>query len=158
MEKFTEETTGDFADLEHLTINPLIVYFSSISENTHKFVVKTGVRSVRLPLKTSDESPEVNEPFVLCVPSYGRPGGSGSIPPQAVKFLNNPVNREHLAGVIGAGNTNFGELYCVAADKVAAKCHVPVLYKFELMGTAEDVSKVRDGLEEFWKQNSLHRI
>ncbi|WP_228008013.1 class Ib ribonucleoside-diphosphate reductase assembly flavoprotein NrdI [Rothia terrae] len=158
MEKFAEETTGATADLDHRAVNPLIVYFSSVSENTHKFVVKTGVRNVRLPLRTSDVAPEVNEPFVLCVPSYGRPGGSGSIPPQAVKFLNNPVNREHLAGVIGAGNTNFGELYCIAAEKVAAKCHVPVLYKFELMGTAEDVSKVRDGLEEFWKQNSLHRI
>lgn len=135
---------------------PTIVYFSSVSENTHKFVVKTGVPSVRLPLRTSEEPPVMHQPYVLCVPSYGRPGGAGSIPPQAVKFLNNPVNREHLHGVIGAGNTNFGELFCVAADKVAAKCKVPVLYKFELMGTSEDVSKVKEGLEEFWIQNSLY--
>ena len=137
--------------------SPLVVYFSSISENTHKFVQKLGIRNVRLPLRTSEETPQVEEPFVLCLPSYGRPGGAGSIPPQAVKFLNNPINRVNLKGVIGAGNTNFGELYCVAADKVSTKCNIPVLYKFELMGTAEDVRTVQEGLEEFWIQNSLYR-
>lgn len=135
---------------------PTIVYFSSVSENTHKFVLKTGLPSVRIPLKTAEEPPIMHAPYVLCVPSYGRPGGAGSIPPQAVKFLNQPQNREHLVGVIGAGNTNFGDLYCVAAEKVAAKCGVPLLFKFELMGTQEDVQKVQEGLEEFWNQNSLY--
>ena len=136
--------------------DPTIVYFSSVSENTHKFIQKTGFKSLRLPLKTSATPPEVEGPYVLCIPSYGRPGGAGSIPPQAIKFLNNPHNRALLQGVIGAGNTNFGKLFCVAADKVAAKCRVPVLYKFELMGTHEDVITVQKGLEEFWIQNSLY--
>lgn len=135
---------------------PTIVYFSSVSENTHKFVAKTGISSIRLPLRTNQEPPVMHQPYVLCVPSYGRPGGAGSIPPQALKFLNNPTNRQHLKGVIGAGNTNFGDHYCIAADKIAAKCQVPVLYKFELMGTSEDVLKVQQGLEEFWIQNSLY--
>ncbi|MFW0108936.1 class Ib ribonucleoside-diphosphate reductase assembly flavoprotein NrdI [Rothia sp. P6271] len=135
--------------------SPLVVYFSSVSENTHKFILKTGVRAIRLPLKTSEETPRVHEPYVLCVPSYGRPGGSGSVPPQATKFLNVPENRALMRGVIGAGNTNFGSLYCVAADIVSAKCQVPVLYKFELMGTPEDVTNVQEGLEKFWIQNSL---
>ncbi len=138
-----------------LTGSPLVVYFSSISENTHKFVQKTQARSLRLPLRTGEETPRVNEPFVLCIPSYGRPGGSGSVPPQAVKFLNVEQNRRKLIGVIGGSNSNLGRLYAVAADKVAAKCHVPVLYRFELMGTAEDVKKVNEGLKELWNQNSL---
>lgn len=138
------------------TGEPTIVYFSSVSENTHRFVQKTGIKNLRLPLRTSEEPPQVSEPYVLCVPSYGRPGGAGSVPPQAIKFLNNPANRALLKGVIGAGNTNFGELFCVAADKIAAKCHVPVLYKFELMGTEEDVATVQEGIKEFWIQNSLY--
>lgn len=140
------------------TGEPTIVYFSSVSENTHRFVQKTGIKNLRLPLRTSEEPPQVSEPFVLCVPSYGRPGGAGSVPPQAIKFLNNPANRALLKGVIGAGNTNFGELFCVAADKIAAKCHVPVLYKFELMGTEEDVETVQEGIKEFWIQNSLYPV
>lgn len=130
---------------------PLVVYFSSVTRNTDRFIAKLPVRSVRLPLKTTEPAPQITEPYVLAVPSYGRPGGAGSVPPQVVKFLNDPVSRAHLKGVLGAGNTNFGPLYCVAAEKVAAKCEVPLLYKFELMGTDEDVEKVTQGLEEFWQ-------
>ena len=132
--------------------SPLVVYFSSVTRNTDRFIQKLPVRSLRLPLKTSEPTPQLTEPFVLAVPSYGRPGGAGSVPPQVVKFLNQPVNRQHLMGVIGAGNTNFGSLFCIAAEKVAVKCQVPLLYKFELMGTPEDVHQVNQGLEQFWRQ------
>ncbi|MGK7221371.1 class Ib ribonucleoside-diphosphate reductase assembly flavoprotein NrdI [Kocuria flava] len=131
---------------------PLVVYFSSVSENTHRFVTKLGCRAVRLPLHTGDEPPVVDEPYVLVAPTYGRPNGSGAVPPQVVRFLNREVNRRHLLGVIGAGNTNFGDHFCLAADKIAAKCDVPVLYRFELMGTEEDVRNVTRGMEQFWRQ------
>ncbi|MDT0119866.1 class Ib ribonucleoside-diphosphate reductase assembly flavoprotein NrdI [Kocuria marina subsp. indica] len=136
---------------------PLVVYFSSVTRNTDRFVTKLPVRSVRLPLKTTETAPRIDEPYVLVVPSYGRPGGAGSVPPQVVKFLNDPVSRAHLLGVLGAGNTNFGPLFCVAAEKVAAKCQVPLLYKFELMGTDEDVEKVTQGLDKFWQASMQPR-
>lgn len=131
---------------------PLVVYFSSVSNNTHRFVEKLDARVLRLPLLTGEEPPEITEPFVLAAPTYGRPNGSGAVPPQVVKFLNKETNRRFLRGVIGAGNTNFGSAFCLAADKIAAKCGVPVLYKFELMGTPEDVHQVNQGLEQFWRQ------
>jgi protein involved in ribonucleotide reduction len=131
---------------------PLVVYFSSVSNNTHRFVEKLDARAVRLPLLTGEEPPEMTEPFVLVAPTYGRPNGSGAVPPQVVKFLNREANRRLLRGVIGAGNTNFGSAFCLAADRIAAKCDVPVLYKFELMGTPEDVRKVNQGLDQFWRQ------
>jgi protein involved in ribonucleotide reduction len=53
--------------------------------------------------------------------------------------------------VIAAGNTNFGESYCFAGNIISQKCHVPYLYRFELMGTAEDVERVKVGLGEFWE-------
>ena len=36
--------------------DPLVVYFSSISGNTHKFVEKLSARSLRLPLRTHEEA------------------------------------------------------------------------------------------------------
>ncbi|MFI7481432.1 class Ib ribonucleoside-diphosphate reductase assembly flavoprotein NrdI [Kocuria sp. M1R5S2] len=132
--------------------DPMVVYFSSVSNNTHRFVEKLGVRALRLPLHTGEEPPTMTEPFVLVAPTYGRPDGAGAVPPQVVRFLNRETNRALLRGVIGAGNTNFGSSFCLAADKIAAKCDVPVLYKFELMGTPEDVRKVTQGLEQFWRQ------
>lgn len=133
---------------------PLLVYFSSVSGNTQKFVDKLEAESYRLPLRTAEETLHMHRPFVLCVPTYGRPRSGGAVPPQVMKFLRVARNRELMLGVIGAGNTNFGELYCIAADKIATKCNVPVLYKFELMGTSDDVARVNEGLKAFWIQNS----
>lgn len=127
-----------------------LVYFSSVSDNTHRFVQKLGVRAARMPLFTKDPTLQATRPFVLVLPTYGGITGKGAVPRQVVKFLNNEQNRSLLRGVIGAGNTNFGETYCLAADIVAAKCNVPVLYRFEVMGTSEDVDRVTTGLEEFW--------
>lgn len=86
----------------------------------------------------------VDEPFVLITPTYGGGDLSKAVPKQVIYFLNNPDNRALLRGVITSGNRNFGEAYCFAGTTIAAKCQVPELYRFELLGTARDVEKVRD--------------
>lgn len=131
-----------------------LIYFSSTSENTQRFVAKLGIDAARIPLYPRDNPLVAAEPFVLVVPTYGGTGGEGSVPKQVIRFLNNPQNRKLIRGVIGAGNTNFGDNYCMAGDIIAAKCKVPHLYRFELMGTPEDVSRVQQGLEEFWTRLS----
>jgi protein involved in ribonucleotide reduction len=131
-----------------------LIYFSSASENTKRFIDKLGADAARIPLHAKDEPLTACEPFVLVLPTYGGTGGEGSVPKQVIRFLNNPQNRRLLRGVIGAGNTNFGDNYCMAGDIIAAKCNVPHLYRFELMGTPEDVSRVQEGLEEFWTRLS----
>lgn len=127
-----------------------LIYYSSASDNTHRFVSKLPLRSARIPLLTKDDTLHARGPFVLVLPTYGGVNGNGAVPKQVIKFLNVEDNRRLLRGVIGAGNTNFGDTFCLAADIVAAKCGVPVLYRFELMGTSEDVDRVTQGLEEFW--------
>ncbi len=129
-----------------------LVYFSSTSENTKRFVEKLGVPADRIPLRPKDEPLKVDEPYVLVVPTYGGGNEGGAVPKQVIKFLNDEHNRSLIRGVISAGNTNFGTAYCIAGDIVAQKCHVPHLYKFELFGTQDDVSAVREGLEDLWKQ------
>src|SRR5690554_3392254 len=93
----------------------LIVYFSSVTNMTHRFVEKLGGRAVRIPLRRTDEPLTVNEPYVLIVPTYGA-GGKHAVPKQVIKFLNDPHNRSLIRGVIGAGNRNFHDAYCVAGD------------------------------------------
>lgn len=133
-----------------------LVYFSSTSENTHRFVQKLGIPASRIPLHDREGTFEVHEPYVLIVPTYG--GGTTAagrdtryVPRQVIRFLNNEHNRSLIRGVIAAGNTNFGDSYCFAGDIVARKCKVPYLYRFELMGTTDDVERVRDGLARFWE-------
>lgn len=93
----------------------------------------------------------VDEDFVLVTPTYGA-AHKGFVPKQVVKFLNNPANRARIKGVIGAGNRTFGSEYAIAADMVSAKLEIPVLYRFELAGTEEDVRIVKEGLTQFWDQ------
>ena len=138
----------------------MLVYFSSVSENTHRFLQKLGLAAVRIPLHGRIE---VDRPYVLVLPTYG--GGratpdadaGGYVPRQVIAFLNDPHNRSLLRGVIAAGNTNFGAEFCYAGEVVSRKCGVPYLYRFELMGTDEDVQAVRAGLADFWKDETCHR-
>ena len=138
-----------------------VVYFSSVSENTHRFVQKLGLPAVRIPLHGRIE---VDEPYVLILPTYGGgkdvsgsggpdPDAGGYVPKQVISFLNNEHNRSLIRGVIAAGNTNFGAEFCYAGNVVSRKCEVPFLYRFELMGTPEDVEAVRAGLADFWKDD-----
>jgi len=131
-----------------------LVYFSSVSENTHRFVQRLGVPAARIPVRASDPPLHVDEPYVLIVPTYGGGNEGGAVPRRVVEFLNDPHNRSLIRGVIAAGNTNFGSAYCIAGDIISAKCQVPYLYAFELMGTAEDVTRVREGLVQFWLRQS----
>lgn len=130
-----------------------LVYYSSTSGNTHRFVEKLGVQATRLPVDAGSEPPEVNEPFILVLPTYGGGGNKGAVPKPVIRFLNNEANRGLIRGVIAAGNTNFGTGYCIAGDIVAQKCAVPLLYRFELLGTDEDVTNVKQGLERFWTRS-----
>lgn len=128
-----------------------IIYFSSVSGNTHRFVQKLGRSAQRLPLHTGDDTIQATEPFVLISPTYGGGNGRGAVPKQVIKFLNVPANRALLRGVIVSGNTNFGAAYGLAGDIIAGKCQVPLLYRFELFGTPDDVQRVNEGLDEFWQ-------
>lgn len=131
-----------------------LVYFSSASENTHRFVQRLELPATRIPLHWPDEGFQVHEEYVLFVPTYGGGNLKGAVPKQVIKFLNDPHNRGLIRGVIASGNTNFGTAYGLAGDIIAAKTHVPFLYTFELLGTSDDVTAVREGLEAFWLQHS----
>ena len=77
----------------------LIVYFSSRSENTHRFVQRLGLPAVRIPLNEREHL-RVDEPYILIVPSYGGGGTAGAVPRQAIRFLNDVHNRRLIRGVI----------------------------------------------------------
>jgi len=132
----------------------ILVYFSSQSENTHRFVVRSGLPSLRIPI--DGEPLHVSEPYILVVPSYGGGTAKGAVPKPVIQFLNDVDNRQLIRGVIASGNRNFGEAYCLAGSIIAQKCRVPCLYRFELLGTEEDIANVTQGVTQFWQQQKLH--
>jgi protein involved in ribonucleotide reduction len=127
--------------------SPDLVFFSSVSENTRRFVDRLDRPAVRIPLRPRVEGLiRVARPFVLVVPTYGGGERAGAVPKQVISFLNDPANRALIRGVITAGNTNFGEHYCLAGPVISAKCQV--------LGTQRDVEHVNTGLTRFWDQAS----
>ena len=129
-----------------------IVFFSSVSGYTARFIQKLGLPALRIPLYRHETPLRVDQPYVLITPTYGGGDGHGAVPKQVIRFLNDEHNRGLIRGVIAAGNTNFGDAYCLAGDIIARKCAVPHMYRLELFGTPEDVENVRTGLDRFWKQ------
>ena len=118
------------------------MYFSSASENTARFIESCqlsgiGIAVYRIPLKPGSAPLNVREPYVLMVPTYGggdakkgRAAASEAFPQQSSEPRVDPRRgrvRQH----------QFGTAYCAAGDIIAAKCRVPFLYRFELMGTRE---------------------
>lgn len=139
------------------TKNFYIVYFSSISNNTHRFIQKLDCRSTRLPIDLNDETPIIDEPFVLLTPTYAGGKGliKGAVPTQVKKFLNIETNRNNCKAVIASGNTNFADTYCLAGEIISNKLNIPYLYRFELLGTKKDVEEVNRIVSEFWEKNII---
>ncbi|GHG90872.1 class Ib ribonucleoside-diphosphate reductase assembly flavoprotein NrdI [Pseudodonghicola xiamenensis] len=132
-----------------------LVYYSSRSGNTQRFVDRLGLTAARIPIDPEGDMPSPRAPFVLVTPTYADGQGRGAVHRQVIRFLNDPDTRCHLRGVIASGNRNFGTTYALAGDVVAQKCGVPVLYRFELAGTDTDVARVKEGLDRFWKTQCL---
>lgn len=129
-----------------------LVFFSSVSGYTARFIGSLGQPALRIPLYRHESPLRVEQPYVLVTPTYGGGDGHGAVPKQVIRFLNDEHNRDLIRGVIAAGNTNFGDAYCLAGDIIARKCDVPHLYRLELFGTPDDVESVRNGLDQFWKR------
>ena len=131
----------------------MIVYFSNVSNFTHRFVEKLEVPASRIPIKAEEAGTfTISEPATLILPTYGA-NGRDFVPKQVIRFLNQEQNRLLIDSVIGSGNINFLEDYCRGADIVAEKLQVPLLYRFELAGTQDDVDNVRNGLH-LWATKS----
>jgi protein involved in ribonucleotide reduction len=130
----------------------LIVYFSNVSNFTHRFVEKLEVPASRIPIKAEEAGTfTISEPATLILPTYGA-NGRDFVPKQVIRFLNQEQNRQLIHSVIGSGNINFLEDFCRGADIVAEKLQVPLLYRFELAGTQDDVENVRNGLHKWAEQ------
>ena len=124
-----------------------VVYFSNVTGNTHRFVQKLERPAIRIPLRPTEPPVFADEPYVLFTPTYGGGADTKAVPKQVIRFLNHEPNRRLLRGVIGGGNLNFGQTYCLAAHQIAERCEVPVLAEFEISGTSTDLNRIIEILE-----------
>lgn len=105
-----------------------MIYYASLTGNVRRFVSKTGLAAEEIQSGLT-----VTEPFVLVTYTIG----FGEVPPKVSKFLD--TNGHLLRGVAVSGNRNWGDNYGRAGDIIAKQYNVPLLLKFELAGTKDDV-------------------
>ncbi len=133
-----------------------LVYFSNVTEFTHRFIGRLSdvgfppaAGAIRIPIRGDIPLLPGAAYIVIVTPTYG--GGAnrgGEVPKQVIRFLNHPEHRHRLRGVIGSGNTNFGADFAKAADIIATRCNVPVIAKFELSGTPDDIDRIAQKVEK----------
>lgn len=115
------------------------IVYASRTGNVRSFIDKLGVTDV---LEIEDGNETVADKYVLITYT----DGYGEVPPEVETFLEN--NADNLVAVAASGDTSYGDAFCMAADEVAGRYGVPILLKFELDGTSDDVSKFLDELSK----------
>lgn len=145
--------------------------YISLSGNTDSFVkrlrdyllLNTKIKEVNLLnvkelVKNSIPFNEVSNNFVAFLPTYLE-GGNG-IDNGDKEILTTPLreyirykdNYKKCLGIVGSGNKNFNNQYCLTAKQYSQEFGFPVLYNFELRGLDIDIHKVVSIIENLLSQ------
>lgn len=138
----------------------ITLVYISLSGNTQNFVRRLTtflqfqtdwqVEEVDIKQLVKDDQPffELDSPFVAFLPTYLE-GGNG-VDNGDVEILTNPLgdfiaygdNAKLCLGVVGSGNRNFNNQYCLTAKQYSERFGFPVLDTFELRGLANDIERI----------------
>lgn len=139
----------------------LRILYISISGNTRSFVEtlqdyaeEQHAADASAPLielsEISDATPDADEtaPYFAFVPTYldggnGIDNGHQELMTEALgEYISYGNNRKYCWGVVGSGNRNFNEQYCLTARQYAAAYGFPFIGDYELRGTSKDVVRI----------------
>lgn len=145
--------------------------YISLSGNTDSFVkrlrdyllLNTKLKEVNLLnvkelAKNNIPFNEVSNNFVAFLPTYLE-GGNG-IDNGDKEILTTPLreyirykdNYKKCLGIVGSGNKNFNNQYCLTAKQYSQEFGFPVLYNFELRGLDIDIYNVASIVENLLSQ------
>lgn len=63
-----------------------LIYYSSKSENCHRFVQRLGIPATRIPIDAKEMLTNATQPYVLLLPTYGGGGTTGAVPKPVIYF------------------------------------------------------------------------
>ena len=145
--------------------------YISLSGNTDSFVkrlrdyllLNTKIKEVNLLnvkelAKNNIPFNELSNNFVTFLPTYLE-GGNG-IDNGDKEILTTPLreyirykdNYKKCLGIVGSGNKNFNNQYCLTAKQYSKEFGFPVLYNFELRGLDVDIQNVSSIIENLLSQ------
>ena len=145
-----------------------LVYIS-LSGNTASFIKRLSaflqerhenveIEQVDIKDMVKEERPfyAMSQSFVAFLPTYLE-GGNG-LDNGDVEILTNDLgdfiafeeNYKRCFGIVGSGNRNFNNQYCLTAKQYAERFGFPVLDTFELRGLNEDIKRIGLKIEELY--------
>lgn len=138
-------------------MSDLTIVFISLSGNTLSFVKRLGLylqenhgigtRTINIK-ELKHETFPVDDNYVAILPTYLE-GGNG-LDSGNVEILTNPLgdfikahdNYKRCFGIIGSGNRNFNNQYCLTAKQYEQRFGFPMIGDFELRGTISDIERL----------------
>lgn len=133
------------------------ILFTSIEGNTRAFIEKLKKyvqahhpNDIIRAKEISDADPfdEEKEDYFVFVPTYldggnGIDNGVKELMTNALgEYIDYDQNASHCLGIIGSGNRNFNQQFCLTARRYAQQFNVPFLDTYELRGTDDDVQRI----------------
>lgn len=147
------------------------ILFISIEGNTRSFLKRMTAYAAQQHTFSKDNprivTKEITDqtvleaekkPFFAFVPTYldggnGLDSGFTELMTNALgEYIGQNDNAKLCMGVVGSGNKNFNEQYCLTARKYSAEFHVPFLADYELRGTNEDLERIYRILIQRWHE------
>lgn len=100
---------------------------------------------------------EMTNSFIAFLPTYLE-GGNGLdngdveiLTTDVADFIAYGQNASKCFGVVGSGNRNFNNQYCLTAKQYSQRFGFPVLADFEMRGMLGDIKKVAGIIEELYE-------
>jgi len=115
----------------------VLIVYDSMTGNVERFVKKLNMESLKIHKEL-----RIAEPYVLI--TYTTRMGEVSNKTRDFLFDNYPF----LKGVASSGNRNWGTNFAKAADIISEQYKVPIILKFELSGTEQDLNTFKERLRE----------
>lgn len=135
----------------------ITIAFISLSGNTLSFVKRLSdylneqyqisVNAINIKDLNHETFP-LTVPYFAILPTYLE-GGNG-VDNGNIEILTNPLgdfikahdNYKYCLGIIGSGNRNFNNQYCLTAKQYANRFKFPMIDDFELRGTISDIQRI----------------
>ena len=134
------------------------IFFKRLSAFLQERHENVEIEQVDLKDMVKEERPfyAMSQSFVAFLPTYLE-GGNG-LDNGDVEILTNDLgdfiafeeNYKRCFGIVGSGNRNFNNQYCLTAKQYAERFGFPVLDTFELRGLNEDVKRIGLKIEELY--------
>ncbi|BBD90708.1 ribonucleotide reductase stimulatory protein [Staphylococcus caprae] len=127
-----------------------VVYFS-FSGNVRHFIQRAGIDDT-MEITQDNCTESVSEPYILVTGTIG----FGEVPQPVQSFLE--VNHAQLQAVAASGNRNWGQNFAKAGRTISEEYNVPLLMKFEVQGTNNDVIEFKDKVGNFNENHGREEI